>query len=100
MEEVLTVSNERERFIEIVMRQTEYTYEEANKALDKNDNNYIRVIKDAMGIKDLRGVENKFVDSINQTIYKNIREYMDNNKVDIKERSQKDDLSRLEQIKE
>ena len=37
--------------IEMVMRQTEYTYEEAYNKLLEHNNNYLMVIRDYMGIK-------------------------------------------------
>ena len=69
--------NERERFISIIMRQTIYSYNEAKEALEENDNNYEKVIRDALGIKEKKDREKKEQGSINQNIYKNIREFME-----------------------
>ena len=60
--------------IEMVMRQTNYNYEQAEEELKKNNNNYIIVIREAMGIKK---ETNNTVTSINQGIYKEIRTLMD-----------------------
>jgi hypothetical protein len=69
--------NEREKFISIIMRQTIYSYNEAKEALEENDNNYEKVIRDALGIKEKKDREKKEQGSINQNIYKNIREFME-----------------------
>lgn len=60
--------------IEMVMRQTQYTYEEAAEQLEKFNNDYIKVIRESMGINK---VEDKTVKSINQHVYKEIRGLMD-----------------------
>mgnify|MGYP001478153115 CR=1 FL=1 len=61
--------------IEMVMRQTTYTYEESKYHLENNNNNYIKVIKEALGISNDK--KEKPITSINQHIYKEIRELMD-----------------------
>lgn len=71
------MSNEIDKqrlLIEMVMRQTEYTYEEAEKKLTEYNNNYMNVIRDYMGVKK---TEEKQVTSINQHVYKEIRGLMD-----------------------
>ena len=60
--------------IEMVMRQTQYTYEEAAEKLEKCDNNYVIVIRESMGINK---EEDNSVTSINQHVYKEIRGLMD-----------------------
>ena len=60
--------------IEMVMRQTQYTYEEAAEQLEKCNNDYMTVIRESMGINK---VEDKTVTSINQQVYKEIRGLMD-----------------------
>ena len=59
----------------MVMRQTTYTFDEAKDKLENNENNYIKVIKESMGIYE----QNKKpeIKSINQHIYKEIRGMMD-----------------------
>ena len=65
-----------ERNIKIVMNQTAYLYEEARKELEENDNDYVHVIKHGLGIKsDTKKSEP--VISINQGIYKEIRDFLD-----------------------
>ena len=59
----------------MVMRQTSYTFDEAKIQLDNNDNNYIKVIKNGLGIIKPEKIEEKT--TINQQIYKEIREFMD-----------------------
>ena len=59
--------------IEMVMRQTKYTYEECEEKLKENNNDYISVIKDFYGIK--KKEEKK--STINQGIFKEIRCMMD-----------------------
>mgnify|MGYP001808536946 CR=1 FL=1 len=84
MDNTDNISDERKRYIEIVMRQTEYTYEEANQMLEEENNDYIKVIKRAVRksfLKNDKSVNEKNVEvgveSINQSIYKNIRRMMD-----------------------
>jgi len=71
----MTSSIDREKLlIEMVMRQTEYSYEEACEKLKTNNNNYISVIREYMGIEK---TQDKSVKSINQHVYKEIRGLMD-----------------------
>jgi len=67
---------EQEKIIEIVMRQTSYSFDEAKKYLDENNNDYMKVIKKSLGIAESKVVEKST--SINQQIYKEIRGFMDN----------------------
>jgi hypothetical protein len=60
--------------INIIMRQTGMTYEEALQKLDKNDNDYIKVLYEYYDIKKSNSVKDKT--SVNQMIYKEIRNYM------------------------
>lgn len=79
---------EIENKINIIMRQTNYTYEESKIKLELFNNDHIQVIKDYMGIPNNRS--NK-ITSINQEIYKQIRhklnesqnEYNSKNPLDI-----------------
>lgn len=71
------MSNEIDKqrlLIEMVMRQTEYTYEESEEKLVEYNNNYVNVIRDYMGTGE---TEEKKVTSINQHVYKEIRGLMD-----------------------
>lgn len=58
----------------IVMRQTNYTEEQARKELQENDDNHIIVIKKYMGIGEKK---EKTVGSVNQEIYRQLRHKMD-----------------------
>lgn len=66
---------DKEEKINIILRQTNYTYEEADKKLLEYNNDPILVIKNYFGIKDK---ERKTEVSINQEIYKQLREKMNN----------------------
>ena len=61
--------------IEMVMRQTTYSFEKAEQELFKNNNDYIKVIKNALGINKQEKKESNI--NINQEIYKEIRGFMD-----------------------
>ncbi len=65
---------EKKLLIEMVMRQTTYTYEECEQKLNANQNNYMKVIKEFYGIKEPPKKEV----TINQGIIKEIRGLMDN----------------------
>lgn len=68
------MSNELENNIEIILRQTTLTREEAIQKLNEYNNDYVKVIKFFMGIKE-KNTE-KIV-SVNQQIYKEIRTVLD-----------------------
>ena len=94
-----------EERIQIVKRQTSYSYEEAKEKLEENDNNYERVIRDALGIKKREKEDQISRDSINQSIYANLREFMDStsSKISSKkndERKRKTSNILLNEIKE
>ena len=57
------------------MRQTNYSYEEASKKLIDNNNDVVLTIKDYFGIKEK---ERKSTSSLNQEIYKELRQKMNN----------------------
>ena len=71
-----TITKQQQLLIEMVMRQTTYTFDEAKDKLENNDNNYIKVIKESLGIIEPKKEET--VTSVNQHIYKEIRGLMDN----------------------
>ncbi len=62
------------KMIEMVMRQTEYNYDEAKEKLESNEWKYEVVIRKYMGIEDK--VEKK-CKTVNQEIFKQIRNHMD-----------------------
>lgn len=78
---------EKQLLIEMVMRQTTYTYEDCEEKLNENNNNYIKVIKEFYGIKE----KPKKEVTINQGIIREIRGLMDNasNNFRIKQEMQK-----------
>ena len=61
-------------FVNIIMKQTTYSAEEAAEKLAKHGNNYVKVIKEFMNIPEKKETKIK---SINQEIYKQIRHAMD-----------------------
>jgi len=64
--------------IEMILRQTDYTYEEANKLLLENNNDVMAVIR--LYLKPPVSNEVKPL-SMNQQIYKEIRTLMDDNEI-------------------
>jgi hypothetical protein len=70
--------------IKIVMSQTNYTEDEAIEKLKLFNSDYMLVLKDYMGIQ--RKEDNK-VKSVNQEIYKQIRNRLDNSMKDYRERN-------------
>ena len=69
------MTREQELLIEMVMRQTSLGFAEARERLEINNNNYMIVIKEALGIKQKVDTEIK---TLNQQIYTEIRGLMDN----------------------
>ena len=59
--------------INIIMRQTNYDYETAEKMFKKFDNNPIKVIEDYLGIKQI----SQPIKSINKEMYKQFRLNLD-----------------------
>lgn len=73
----------KEEIIKMVIRQTDYNYDHAKQLLKDNDYNYIDLIRDYVSNKNYKdrlqeniNMENK--KSINQKIYQEIRNFMDN----------------------
>ena len=60
-----------EEFCQIIIRQTTYTIEEAREKLEEFNYDYIKVIKQFMGIPEKKEAKIK---SINQEIYKQMRQ--------------------------
>lgn len=65
-----------EEKVNIILRQTNYTYEEAQDQLKENENDYIKVIKKYIGINDKKIIDTRKSNSLNQEIYKQLREKM------------------------
>jgi hypothetical protein len=67
-------NNDINNKIEVIMRQTNYTYMEARTKLILNNYDHIKVIKIFLGVKEKK---EECIKSINQEIYKQIRYKMD-----------------------
>ena len=63
-----------EELVEIVLRQTTLSRDEVIERLEKNENNYVKVIEEFMGINKNKQKNNI---TVNQQIYKEIRAVMD-----------------------
>ena len=63
-----------EELVEIVLRQTTLSRDEVIERLSKNENNYLNVIEEFMGINKNKQKNNI---TVNQQIYKEIRAVMD-----------------------
>jgi len=70
-------SQAEEDQIQIILRQTNYTYEEAREKLEEHKNNYMAVIRSYLkqGVSTISPVTKPL--SMNQQIYKEIRSFMD-----------------------
>ena len=73
--------DDKEKYINIIVNQTNYTKEEANELYLKYEGNYIQIIKDYLIEKDKTDymIESKPTRSLNQEIYKHIRSKMNEN---------------------
>lgn len=89
------ISNEKiEELVKKIMAQTTYTEEIAKKKLEEFDYDFMKVLKDYMGISEKP--KNDKIKSINQEIYKQIRqnldasmtEYRNKNPIDINQATQ------------
>ena len=69
-------TREQKLLIEMVMRQTNLSFDDSSEQLKKHNNNYINVIKESLGIT--KNNEQKNIKSVNQEIYTEIRGLMDN----------------------
>ena len=77
-EQIVSAIESREKLvIELVMRQTNYSEAEARQCLELFDFNYVKVIREYMGLSNNRSEETGLT-STNQAIYKEIRGCMDN----------------------
>lgn len=84
----LIETNELDERIQKILRQTEYTTNEAKEKLKLFDYNEINVIKDYMGI-DMKKPEihNIHSTSLNQQIYKQIRTKLDGSMREYREKN-------------
>ena len=73
-----------DKYVKIVMTQTNYTEEEARQKLQLFNCDYMRVLKDYMGIPEKKEVKAK---SLNQEIYKQIRTKLDSSMREYREKN-------------
>ena len=71
------MNQEQQEMIDIIMRQTNYTYEEAEIKLKLHDNNIMNVIRENINIGKNRVEPEKKEKSLQQAIYSEIRTFMD-----------------------
>lgn len=72
----LVETDQIEGKIQIIIRQTDYTEEQAREKLSKCNFNEISVIRDYFGITEKKDKSSE-VKSVNQAIYKQIRGHLD-----------------------
>jgi len=77
-------NDEVDKYVKIVMTQTNYTEEEARQKLQLFNCDYMRVLKDYMGIPEKKEVKAK---SLNQEIYKQIRTKLDSSMKEYREKN-------------
>jgi hypothetical protein len=77
-------NDDLEKHINKVMSQTNYTEEQAREKLQLFNCDYMKVLKDYMGIPDKK--EEKKVKSVNQEIYKQIRHTLDSSMKEYREK--------------
>jgi len=78
--------------VEIVLRQTDYTTEQAFEKLKENNNDEIKTIKDYFGVKEKKQPN---VVSLNQEIYKQLRYKLDGNMRDYRIRVEKGEVKKV-----
>lgn len=74
-----TEQREKEEKIQFILRQTDYTYEEAKEKLTEHNNDFMTVIRSYLkqGMSSYSTTELIKPLSMNQQIYKEIRSFMD-----------------------
>jgi hypothetical protein len=77
-----------------IMAQTTYTYDEAKEKLNYFEGDFMKVLKDYMGIKCEPSNKNAKIKSVNQEIYRQIRHTLDNSMKEYREKNPLD----MEQI--
>ena len=91
------MSRQQELLIEMVMRQTSLGFAEARERLEINNNNYMIVIKEALGIKQKADTELK---TLNQQIYTEIRGLMDNASDTYRKKKEMDEAIQSEKLRQ
>ena len=77
-EQIISAIETKEKLIiELVVRQTSYSEEEARRHLELFDFNYLKVIREFLGLSNSKS-NDEIITSTNQAIYKEIRSCMDN----------------------
>ena len=69
------LNKQKDNIIQVVTRQTTLSYDAAKELLENNNYDYMKVIKESIGIKNKKEVDE--AKSVNQEIYKQIRGLMD-----------------------
>ena len=73
-----------EKHVKLVMSQTNYTEEEARNKLKLFNSDYMRVLKEYMGIPDKKDIK---VKSVNQEIFKQFRHNLDSSMREYREQN-------------
>jgi hypothetical protein len=74
-----------EKYVKDIMTQTNYSEEVAREKLALFNNDFMKVLKDYMGIQDNQ--KPKQIKSVNQEIYKQIRHNLDKSMKDYREKN-------------
>ena len=88
----LVETNKIDEKIQIILGQTDYTKEQANEKLKEFDFDELKVIRSYFGITEKKI---KPIHSINQEIYKQIRNRLNSNMRDYQERVEKGEARKL-----
>jgi hypothetical protein len=83
-----TNNNEIQEKIQMILRQTDYSEEEASNKLKDHNYNHIQVIKSYLGITEKKEPPIK---TVNQEIYKQIRYRLDSNMREYNLRKERDE---------
>jgi ATP-dependent Lon protease len=83
-----TNNNEIQEKVEMILRQTDYTEEEAKKKLKEFNYDHIQVVKSYLGITEKK---EPCIKSVNQEIYKQIRHKLDSNMREYNLRKERDE---------
>ena len=89
----LVETDQIEGKIQIIMRQTDYTEQQAREKLGNFNFNELSVIRDYFGITEKK--EQPKIASVNQTIYKQIRGHLDGAMRDYRDRVDKGQVKKI-----
>ena len=93
MEDVSLIETSKiDEKVELILRQTNYTKDEALEKLKESNFDEVKVIKGYFGIPDKK---NQTIHSINQEIYKQIRYRLNSNMRDYQERVEKGEVKKI-----